>query len=636
MGLQGTIAPDRTRQVPTEEELQQGFELGDWEVLPSKGVLRCADREERPEPMVLKVLLALARRDGDLVSRDDLIDEIWDGRPIGDEPINRCIAQLRGHLGDRERPHQYIETLTKRGYRLKQKVRLSEAAAPTQELQQTSGNWIQSRLGMVVAASIVAILITIWIRLDPRIESIAVLPFENLSGDPANQYLVSGFKVTLAQTLDQIPNFGVKHGRMTYPDMEANEVAQILGVDAVLFGEMQLVGDILKVTYHVASGFDGQIISSGSVSGRVDEIFALQGRLAVFVRDDLVGESPQQLISASRSPNSDAFDRYLRGRHALERRARGRPENLNSAIGLFEQTIQIDPGFGPAYLALATAYALLPDYGNAPLQEMHQLALETVAHGVEVDPSLAGAAGEVEGFVYHKQRQWGKAEEAYRRATTARVVDSNAFNWYSLMLSGVGRLDDALEQVLIAQKIDPSSAVINTRLAMAYTWLGDSAKAAEFFDRASLLDTSDEMHKLGRTLLLAREGRMDEAASQFGAGVSAAGGGTEWIGPVFAAIEDPSMTETALAAVDAAFSDPHMDPRFNIITRTVLGDVDGAMQVALSLAESDSFFEMDFLFMPEFRPFRQHDEFLLLMDKLGVQEYWDENGCSWDDDKVSC
>jgi hypothetical protein len=79
-----------------------------------------------------------------------------------------------------------------------------------------------------------------------------------------------------------------------------------------------------------------------------------------------------------------------------------------------------------------------------------------------------------------------------------------------------------------------------------------------------------------------------------------------------------------------------MDPRFNIIARTLLNDVDGAMQVSLALADSGAFFEMDFLFMPELRPLREHDDFLLLMDKLGVQQYWDESGCRWRNDKVSC
>ena len=125
------------------------------------------------------------------------------------------------------------------------------------------------------------------------------------------------------------------------------------------------------------------------------------------------------------------------------------------AMDLFEQAIEIDPAYGAPYLSLASAYVLLPDYANEPLAESIQRALELIELGIEQDDSISDAAAEVIGFAHQKRRQWAQAEEAYIRATTAQVVDSNAFNWYSLMLAGVGRLDDALEQMLISAKTRP-------------------------------------------------------------------------------------------------------------------------------------------------------------------------------------
>jgi tetratricopeptide (TPR) repeat protein len=204
------------------------------------------------------------------------------------------------------------------------------------------------------------------------------------------------------------------------------------------------------------------------------------------------------------------------------------------------------------------------------------------------------------------------------------------------MLAGVGRLDDALDQVLKARGIDPSSATINTRIGMVYTWLGNSAKASEFFERADALGASGETHMFGKTLVLVRSGELDEAARQFGAGVSLAGGNTDWIGPVFDALQDSSKRDTALAAIETAFADPQMDPRFQVIARAVLGDDDGALRVALELAESGQFYEMDFLFLEELESLRQSTGFEKLMVKLGVRQYWDENECVWSKDKVRC
>ncbi len=466
-------------------------------------------------------------------------------------------------------------------------------------------------------------------------QSIAVLPFENLSGDPADDYLGSGFTIELRRTLHNVPDVTVKIVRED-PGQEVNDVAAIFDVDAVLFGELLRVGDTLEVTYQVARGDDGEIISSGEIKGQIGEFFAMQERLAVMVRDDLFGESPQQLISASQNPNSAAFEPYMRGLVLFEHRARGRPENLDIAIELFEQSIQLDPGFGPAYLSLATAYCLLPIYHNTPSAEMHARAIEVVERGIQEDPSISDAAGAVYGFVYHKQKKWVQAEEAYIRATTARVVDSNAFNWYSLMLAGVGRLDDALEQILEAQKIDPSSSVINVRVAVLHTYLGDSEKASEFYERSKQLGASIETYLLLEVMVLIREGRAEEAVSLTGAGISAIGDATAWIGPVYEALQDPSMRGAALEAIDAASQDGQIDPRLGMVARAILQDVEGAMQVALSLSDSDEFKEMDFLFMPEFRPLRQHADFPILMDKLGVQDYWDEHACVWLDDSVDC
>ena len=626
--------------MPTKEELQAGFKIGDWEVLPAQGMLRCGDREETPEPLVFKLLMALATRDGNVASKEDLVTEVWDGYPVGDDSITRCVAQLRKHFGKQGKA--YVKTLTKRGYRLDVKVLFEDPGnaqvaqdVPALPLRNQRNQW------MVVAAIVVALFIGFVTDIGGmfgkgRIDSIAVLPFENLSGDEADQYRVSGFKVELVQTLHKLPGISVKSGLDTYPNLEVSEIAGIFDVDAVLFGELQRIGSALKITYRIAHGSDGEVIATGEFEGQVGEEFALQEQMAYQVRSALIGEPAQQLISETRHPNSEAYDRYMRGLFLLERRGRGRPDNLNMAIDLLGQAIEIDPAYGAPYLSLASAYVLLPDYANEPLAESIQRALEVIERGIEEDDSISDAAAEIIGFAHHKQRHWAEAEEAYVRATTAEVVDSNAFNWYSLMLAGVGRLDDALKQILIAQKIDPSSAVINGRVAIVYSWLGESERAAEHFQRASELGASGEVHQLGQALLQVREGNFEEAARLASDGISLSEGSTDWIEPLFAAMRDPSARDDALVSIEEAFNNSRVEPRLEIIARTMLRDIDGAMGVAMALAESGETFEMDILFIPELRPFREHPQFLELMQSLGVLSYWEEKQCTWKYDRVNC
>jgi hypothetical protein len=111
---------------------------------------------------------------------------------------------------------------------------------------------------------------------------------------------------------------------------------------------------------------------------------------------------------------------------------------------------------------------------------------------------------------------------------------------------------------------------------------------------------------------------------------------SEWVDPVFAAMLDPAKREAALAAIELASSSEQMDQRIDVVLRTMFGDVDGAMRTANLLVQPDKFFEMDMLFLPELRPLRQHPGFPGLMQNLGIQSYWDDKGCIWLDDSISC
>jgi DNA-binding winged helix-turn-helix (wHTH) protein/TolB-like protein len=631
--------------MPTEDELRQGFRLGEWEVLPLRGVLRRDGHEEKPEPRVFGVLIALAKRDGDLVTRDELVDELWDGRPTSDEPINRCLSQLRRHLGDKSRPHRYVETLTRRGYRLMQPVELltpteQDAPSPTAPPDATSAapaaepaaRW-KPLAAALFAAALVWLAWALWPPGD--FESIGVIPFENASQDPANNYLVAGFKDELVNTLHNIPDFTVKSSRVVYTGEEVTSIASSLGVDAVLSGRVHRVGDELQIFYTVEDGRNGDVVATAAIEGPVSEIFQLQEDLARMVRRDLFGQSSQQLISRTRPANFGAYDRYMRGLYVFDKRQDSN-RSLEEAIELFQQTIRLDENFGPAYLMLANAYLLLPTYRDAPADEMSRAAIATVEEGIGVDPSIRDASNAIYGFVYHQQMGWLKSEEAYRAATSSDVVDPNAFNWYSRMLASVGRLDESLEQALLALEMDPTSAVINSRVAYAYLWLGDTRNAEEFFQRAEKFGASGSTLTMGYALFLFREGRSAEAYELSKQAAQMAGGSEAWIDPVFAALDDPALRETAVAAVDDAAAGNDISRQIEFITRTVLGDLDGAMNVARLLESEGEVFEMDLLFIPEVAPLRERPDFAELLKALGIADYWRARGCSWTGASAAC
>jgi len=623
--------------MPTEEELNRGFNLGEWEVLPGHGELHRGDRVERPEPKVFAVLIALAKRDTNLVTKQELIDEVWDGRPTTDEPIARCLSQLRGHLDDRERPHQFIETLQRRGYRLKQAVELhspSDAVNAVASAVKPGPSLFMWRLvAIVLGVGFLAIAAFNGIPQGPPANSIVVMPFENLSGNESDEYLVLGFKEELVQILQGLDDYTVKSGRVNY-EKESDEILALLGVESLLFGSLRRSGDELKINYQIFR--DGGIVSGGDITGSVADLFALQESLASKVREDLIGKSTQTLIKR-RPTDSEAYDSYMRGVYALEHR--GDDENLEKAIELFENAIRLDKNYGPSYLALATVYTLMPNYRNAPPVEMDSLALQTINAGIAADPNLKDTGSFIWGYVYHKQKRWDEAETAYLRAINADVIDSNAFNWYSRMLASVGRLNDSLRVARIGLELDPGSPSLNSRVAMSYTWLSDNEHAQEFYDRANNLGWRGSVHKLGYAFMLMQTGQLETAQNLAITAENEAGRSASWVAPFFSAFGDPSdaiKVQAAIAAFDEAAEARQVTPLVELMARSLLGDLDGAMRIAELLLQPGEAFEMDLLFIPELAQLRQHPDFMPLMKRLGITDYWASRGCVWDGDKVNC
>lgn len=604
--------------MPTEEELQGGFNLGEWEILPDQGVIRRDGTEVRPEPQTWRVLMLLAKYDGKLVTRDNLVDEVWGGRAVTDDPINRAIREVRKSLDDSAHNPTFVDTLHKRGYRLLVPVELHnpQELDPITVAPEPSSRWWKF-VAMILLLAIIAYVF--WPQPPPD-RSITVMPFENLSGQQSDEYLASGFKVALVQALHGMDDYKIRIGP-----------ADDMDVASVLTGAMQRDGNLLKVSYVIST--DGEVAYSGNVDGTADDLFALQQKIANKVRGDLGDKLLPELIKTHR-PDTVAYDSYMRGMFALEHR--GDPGKLEDAIGLFENAIQLDPKYGPSYLALATVYPLLPNYLGKSPEEMDRIALQTIEEGIAADPTIEDSAGSIYGYVYHKQKRWKKSEAAFLRAINADVIDSNAFNWYSRMLSSVGRLDDSLAQALAGLEIDPSSPSLNSRVAMSYAWLEENQEALKYYERANALGWSGSTHILSYAFILIQTGQVQKAKNLAMSATQMAGASTDWVEPVFDAFSNPTKAGAALDALNDVSAVESMNPRVEFMVRALLLDLDGAMGIAERLVEPGEAFEMDMLFIPQLSDFRRHADFMPLMDKLGITRYWQSEGCAWDGDQASC
>lgn len=630
---------NRGTALATLTDLRRGFELGPWQVLPDLGLLRRAGTEEHLEPMVMDVLVLLASGAGDVVTADRIVDVVWAGRATAPEAIVQKIKVLRDRLGDDPRKPQYIQTIPKIGYRIVCKVVLPEAEKPV-----PSRSFFPSYLWPIAGGMLAILVIAIVVLGNRRGEipvpgsarSIAVCPFENMSTEAAEPF-VFGVREQLVSTLSHVPGL-----RVVKPSCVAETLPE-LGVDSVVTGSVLQAGGRVRINAQLMR-MDGEILWSDSIDGageEVREVFGLHDRVANLVRGAILGESDSE-PAASIGPSSfGAYELYLLGDYAFSKRSE---PQLNRAVEYFTQAINLDPSYGPAYLGLANSYLLLADYPDIDQESMYEDAIETANRGAELDPGIRDAVGTVYGFIYTKRFNWAAAAASFETAINSSTANPTSYqtsshHWYSRFLANVGLLQKSLEHAKMAQEMDTASPILNARLGVAYHWLNDSANADIYYSRAADQAVGSWIHNLAYTLFLIREHRLNEARQKAKEALVSYGQSTDWVDPVFDGLQNPADKASlgaTISAITAAAARGGLPGNIELTLWALLGQGDKAMQAAWALQKSGTYFEVEIVYLDEFRVLREHAEFPKLLKALGLTDYWASIGCRWNGDKVVC
>ena len=625
---------------PTLTDLQSGFELGPWTVIPERGRIRQGDLKEHLEPMVMDVLMVLARQQGKVVTRDQLVHEVWNDRFVADEAIVAKIATLRHKLGDDSKNPKYIETIPRRGYRLIMPVELPKIAEPKRTKESARGFRRLLAFATVVAA---AFLVYFLINVNQvQINSFAVLNFKNLSDEKEkNQYVVDGFREELVISLSQVPDLQVKRGPELTDERSAENIARQLNVDAVINGSLRTDGDKILVTVELISADGFQIWAGRRFEGAADRIFNLQETVATEVRDIILGEKGERIRSASRPANPEAFDRYMRGQFFLDQRDL---ESLQRAEQLFQETIDIDPNFGPAYLRLAITNLLLSDYQVDQRRQIFQRAFEIVKQGVLADPSIRSSAAMIYGFVDHQFGNWAAAEESFATAFEGVPVYPTAYQWHSRLLSALGFLDRAVDQAITAVSMEPDSQVLNSRLAITYLWVNDLANARRYFNISNSMGVGSPIHHWAHTMFLIRENRLDDARTSTKYALSLLPALSDWwVDAVFDGLANPDDQEIREIAIETVrrMVKAGEPPYVTMITWALFDRPDEVMAIAMNVVESETLYahesaQIEIFYLDELSQLRKHKDFPRLLQALGLVDYWKSIGCRWSNDQVQC
>lgn len=471
--------------------------FGVFELDCQTGELRKQGVKLRLQGQPIEVLKRLLESPGELVTREDLRKRLWPADTFVDfdQALNNSIQRIRETLGDSAQSPRFIETIPKRGYRFVGEVSSPDAASA--KLAKKSGGWQSPKRRALAAAVILISLGTAWVvwrwretrRLE-KISSIAVLPFQNLTGDPGQEYIVDGITDELITKMAQVGFLRVtsRTTSMQYKNVRQSlpQIANALKVDAILEGSVSRNGSRVRVTAQLVRSSDDRHLWAQDYEREMADILALQAEIARQIANEAglqVAPLSPQLIK--RRVPEQAQDLYLRGRFFSEKRTVAATQ---TAMDYLKQAIALDSNYANAYAALADCYVM--GGGTKELtSEMYPKLKAAADRAISLDPTLAsphlalarGAA----------QLSDGESAEIEREFDTALSLDPNSaigYEWRGIYRWWNGRLEEMLSDYQRALELDPASPRLNARVGQGLAELNRFDEAISQLNRALEMD----------------------------------------------------------------------------------------------------------------------------------------------------
>ncbi len=339
------------------------------------------------------------------------------------------------------------------------------------------------------------------------IDSVAVLPFVNASGNPDSEYLSDGITESLINSLSTLPHLKVMSRDSAFmykgKDTDAHTVGQALGVRAVLKGHVMQRGDDLEISAELVDARDDSHIWGQQYSRKASDIFALQGDLAKemtsMLRMRLTGEDEKRMMKTS-TANPEAYQDYLKGSYWLNKITE---EGSRKGIEYFQQAIAKDPTYALAYDGVANCYSALAGAGFVPPKDAYPKAKEAALKALAIDETLAEAHASLGYVDAVYDYDWSGGEREFQRAIALNPSYADAYRQYGITLRDEGRLEEAIAQHTRALELDPLSLIINRALGLTFYYSRQYDQAIEQERKALELDPklSPAHESLGRAYL---------------------------------------------------------------------------------------------------------------------------------------
>ncbi len=454
------------------------------------------------------------------------------------------------------------------------------------------------------------------------VESIAVLPFADLSAERDQEYFSDGMTEELIDALAKIEGLRVAARTSSFQfkgqATDVRDVGRKLGVQTVLEGSVRKAGEQLRINAQLIDSHDGFHIWSEKYNRQLADVFAVQEEIARSIVDALSIRLPGGTTGTLvKKPTDDleAHSLYLKGRHLWNHRDQA---SLEKSVEYFQKAIERDPNFAHAYSGLADAYLLLGSYGMIERDEAYTKAKAAAKNACELDDTLAEAHTSM-GQVLRRERDWEGEEREYRRAIELNPNYATAHQWYATLLAALGRMDEAVREVRRAEELDPLSHAILVTVAIVLDLARDVDGALRQIKKALALEPDFTSAVAYSGWLYAQHGMFDEAFET-----------TNWMAEHFGKEEGGVIaqrasihalkgeTEKARELVEQAIAS-EADPGLVGFIWTALGDHDRAFEWLNLAIDEDSWFVFHLKVHPSLDPLRSDPRFAALLKKTGLE-----------------
>jgi TolB-like protein/DNA-binding winged helix-turn-helix (wHTH) protein/Tfp pilus assembly protein PilF len=506
------------------------------------GELRKRGVKLRLQGQPLQLLAILLQSAGNLVTREELSSQLWPADTFVDfdHSLHNAVGRIREVLGDSAEIPRYIETLPRRGYRFIAPVeevqvpRISEAngnktreavavAPPTARQSKT-----RAALALTLLLILAATGSAFWlVRAVSRptnaaspLRSIAVLPLDNLSGDPSQEYFADGMTEQLITDLAKVNALRVisRTSVMRYKGTKKGlpEIAKELNVEAIVEGSVIRSGQRVRITAQLLHAPTDKHLWAESYERDLGDVLKLQSEVAQAIAQQVRAQlTPQQQarFRSAGSVNPDAYDAYLKGRLYFVNEFT-KPDSLKKAQRYFEESTQKDPNFALAYAGLADTYVYLAFAGALQRDQAYRSAKEELARALELDDSIGEAHDTLGVLSWQFDWDWDAAEREFNRAIALAPSYSCAHEDRATFLASVGRRSEALAEIAKIDQLDYGFSEAHTETATYYK-LQDYPNLIESSRRGLLLDPKDAFHHYSLGLGYEGAGKLQEAISEY-------------------------------------------------------------------------------------------------------------------------